>query len=111
MSGSSGTSGSRAHLPATVHALDARDEQLALKHERTRHVRTDEIEELALRLELDAPLVEIDAGRLVDASVFDVEARQIEIPRLRHPPEGRLLAADAKARAVDEPLQDAHVLA
>src|SRR4051794_17503423 len=82
-----------------------------MKLQRARHRRANLLEEVAIALHLGLPLVEIDVRRFVDLVVRDVEPGEIEIACLRDPAEERLLAADAKACAIDDPLQDAHVLA
>src|SRR3984957_17607463 len=95
----------------SLHRLDADQEELAHQLERLAEGRAGLLEELARRLQLHLPRVEVDCGGLVDLLVGDVEAREIEVARLGHPAEGRLLAAHPQAGAVDDPLEDAHVLA
>src|SRR5580658_6241980 len=69
------------------------------------------VEELTLGLELDPPFIEIDARRGVDLLGRDVEAREIQVSRLRNPTEDRLLPSHTHAGAVDDPLENTHVLA
>src|ERR1700744_2982513 len=89
----------RASTVPALDRFDAGEEELLVELQRARHGGGDLVEELNGPLDLGLPLVEIDVRRLVDLLVRDVEAGQIEIARLRHPTEDRLLAADAEARA------------
>ncbi len=74
--------------------------------------RTQRLEELADRVELGLPLVEVDVRRLVVLLTCGMSSPgRVEVARLGHPAEGRLLPADPEARAVHDPLEHAHVVA
>src|SRR5260370_29937905 len=64
-----------------------------------------------MRLELLLPLGRVDAKRTLDRFAAGLEAAEIEVPQTRHEADRRLHRARATGRAVDDPLEHAHVLA
>ena len=64
-----------------------------------------------MRLELLRPLGRIDAQRGLDRLGARVDAAKVQIGRARRVADRRLHRAGASSAAVDDPLQDAHVLA
>jgi hypothetical protein len=55
--------------------------------------------------------VVVDASREVDVVLGDAQALEVEVADARHPADHGLHPADPAAGAVDDPLEDAHVLA
>src|SRR5271165_6970663 len=101
----------RGRAPGLIDDPDAFERDLAIKLQNPRQGRPEGFEKLADRFQLHFPLAEIDVRRLVHAVVRDVQTRQVQIARLGHPAERSLLPSDPEARTIDNPLEDAHVLA
>src|SRR5574343_2113068 len=90
---------------------DAHFEQFALQHEFARHLFAHLVEPLLVASQFGLPGICIDAGQRFEIILVDFQAIPVQVFELRHPAEDGFLGGDGALAALNDPLQDAHVVA
>src|ERR1700731_298545 len=75
------------------------------------HYSVERIKEIAMRLQLFLPFSVVDPKKLGHALMIDVETVEIDVVYSGQPTNRRFGSAAAAFTSVDDPLQDAHVIA
>src|SRR5690606_38334013 len=91
-------------------SADALHQLLAELHERARHGPRELFEELTLQLELPPPLLRVDGHRLLELLGGDARRLGVDGTVLGDVADRRLLRARLAVGAVEDPLEDVHVL-